>query len=277
MAPDCLRLPAELAVQIDSRLGPGWSVAPLGVTGQTYAVWVGGRTAAVIKRLRPNRRPEDVRRALEIIRACGVACPVLLASAPASAGWLALFEHIDGHSPDPSSSEWAEMWSAALSFLPRLTWIRERVASWDLESEWLENVAPAAAEYEAASDLLRRLRDHAPDGIPCLAHGDFAPQNFVLGAQGLALIDWEEVGYARPGFDAGWLLSLNRVGAGPRWQQEMLLGTLINMGIAASNLNWFEGMGLLRMHARAHSWKDRPLERALALETIRSAIWAYAA
>jgi aminoglycoside phosphotransferase (APT) family kinase protein len=270
-------LPAELAVQIDSRFGRGWSLAAFGASRRTYAVRVGGRSMAVVKTLRPDRRPEDVCRALEIVRTHDVACPALLASVRAAAGWFALFEYVEGHGPDASSGTWAAMWSVAFSLLPRLAGICERVASWDLEREWLDNVASAASDDEAASDLFDQLRQRAPDGIPCLAHGDFAPQNFVLGGLGLTLIDWEDSGYARPGFDAGWLLSLNRVGAGPRWPQEVLQGTLTDLGIAASNLKWFEGMGLLRMHARAYSWSDRPFQRALVLETVRAAIREYQA
>ncbi len=96
-----------------------------------------------------------------------VACPALLASAPASAGWLALFEHVDGEGPDPCSESWTEVWLEALALLRQLSAIRERVAWWDLESEWLDAVAPAADENEAAADLLHRLREErAPDGIP---------------------------------------------------------------------------------------------------------------
>lgn len=265
-------LPADLSVQIDARFGCGWSAAALAANRRTYAVRVEDRTVAVVKTLRADRHPDDVRRALEIVRTRGIACPALLASVPTSAGCLAVFEHVEGDGADPLSSGWADMWSTALSLLPRLASIRERVAAWDLENEWLAEVAPAAAEDVAAAALLQQLHDRAPEGLPCFAHGDFAPQNFVLGGPGLTLIDWEHFGYARPGFDAGWLLSLNRVGAGPQWPQEVLLETLIDAGVEPSNLTWFEGLGLLRMHARAYSWSDRPFERAFVLETVRAAI-----
>jgi aminoglycoside phosphotransferase (APT) family kinase protein len=229
---------------------------------------------AVLKTLRPVRHPRDVCRALELARAHGIGCPTLLASAAAPSGWLALFDHVEGHVPDPLSTAWPKAWSAAVSLLTQLSRIREHVASWDLESEWLDNVAPAAAEDEAACDLLCRLRERAPDGVPCFAHGDFAPQNFVLGGPaGLTLIDWEDCGYSRPGFDAGWLLSLNRIGAGPRCEQTVLHRRLIDeTGVVDTNLKWFEGLGLLRMHARAYAWTDRPLERAFILEAVRLAI-----
>jgi hypothetical protein len=265
-------IPAALVGEIESRFGPAWTVRPLGTGRRTLAVCAAGATRAVVKALAVDRRPEDVARTLEMIRAHGIACPALLASVRTSVGWLVLFEHVEGHRPVLGSAKWAETWSAAFDLMPRLTAIHERVAAWDLESEWLELAAPAAAEDEAAGDLLHRLRERTPEGRPCLAHGDFAPQNFVLTAEGLTLIDWEHLGYACPGFDAGWLLSLNLVGTGPRWPQDRLAQRFAEMGLTRWNLKWFEGMGLLRMHARAHAWRDRPWERTFGLEMVRTAI-----
>jgi Ser/Thr protein kinase RdoA (MazF antagonist) len=265
-------LPPEFATQIDARFGRRWSLAPLGRNRRTHAVRLGDRAVAVVKTIRSDREPHDVERAFRLLRTHGVACPALLTAIRAPTGWLALFEHVDGVEPDPSSLAWGDTWSAALSVLPRLAGIRERIAAWDLEREWLAFVAPAAVEYEAANELLERLRESEPGGTACLAHGDFAPQNFVVGDRGVTLVDWEDLGYARPGFDAGWLLSLNRVGAGPRWPHDVLLRKFVDMDIAPANLRWFEAIGLLRMHARAHSWTDRPLERTVVLETVRYAI-----
>lgn len=271
------QLPIELAAEIESRLGSAWSIVPLAATGRTSAVLVGDRIVAVVKMLRPERRPDDVRRVLEALRAHGIPCPALLGAAAGEASWFALFEHVGGCRPDRSSEGWASMWSAAFSTLRDLAKLPAPAAPWDLESEWLQRVEPASAEDGAAADLWNQLRDRRPDGTRCLAHGDFAPQNFVLADPGLTLIDWEDVGHARPGFDAGWLLSLNRVAAGPGWPHGRLMKALMQLGIAASNLRWFEGLGLLRMHARAHAWNDRPLEREFVLETLRSEIREYLA
>jgi Ser/Thr protein kinase RdoA (MazF antagonist) len=277
MPPTPPQLPIQLAAEIASRLGSDWSIVSLAATGRTYAVLVGNRIVAVVKMLRLERRPDDVRRVLETVRAHGIPCPALLGAAAGAACWFALFEHVGGRRPDRSCEGWASMWSAAFSTLRHLAELSAPAAPWDLESEWLQLVGPAAAEDDAAADLWNQLGERRPGGTRCLAHGDFAPQNFVLADLGLALIDWEDVGYARPGFDAGWLLSLNRVAAGPGWPQGRLMKELTQLGIAASNLRWFEGLGLLRMHARAHAWDDRPVERDFVLETVRSEIREYLA
>jgi hypothetical protein len=269
---ESLSIPAALVAEIESRFGRAWTVLPLGTGRRTLAVRAGGAIRAIVKILQLDRRPEDVSRTLEMIRQHGVACPALLTSVRTSVGWVALFEHVEGHRPVLGSAEWAETWSAAFALMLRLAAIHERVAAWDLESEWLALVAPAAGEDEAAADVLHRLHERPPAGPLCLAHGDFAPQNFVLTAEGLTLIDWEHLGYARPGFDAGWLLGLNRVGTGPRWPQDRLAQRFAEMGLTRWNLKWFEGMGLLRMHARAHGWQDRPWERTFGLEMVRAAI-----
>ena len=49
-----------------------------------------------------------------------------------------------------------------------------------------------------------------------------ATRTSCAGRDGIVLVDWEEVGSAAPGFDAGWLLAHARVGATGRSHQELL-------------------------------------------------------
>jgi hypothetical protein len=50
-----------------------------------------------------------------------------------------------------------------------------------------------------------------------------------------------------------------------------LLASFMEMGLSASNLSWFEGMGLLRMLSRARSRRNA-FERELIVERLLAAI-----
>jgi hypothetical protein len=220
----------------------------------------------VLKGMSDERPPETFARVLDDLERAGVRCPQLLGAVREHGGWVALLSHLPGRPVSVSATCWAALWQQAFSLLTRLAGMPGGRAPWDLRTTWLRRLEGRLDAWPVASRLLELLATAPPQGGPVLAHGDFAPQNFLDCGGDLALVDWDEMGCAEPGFDGGWLLALNRVGAGPRMQPARLRGRLIAHGAPEDNLVWFEGLGLLRLLYRASTL---PLEPAHAHHLIR--------
>lgn len=220
-------------------------LTPAGMVVQSCIV-KGAAGQWVVKRMGYERDPGTVGSLLNHLRAAGMPCPRLVQGIPLADEWAALFTFEAGASVGLTDPVWPRVWEEALVRLEQLHKLPPLPPHWRLESLWQARLKALPFEGAAAA-LWDHLQDSPPLGLPTLAHGDFAPQNFLWTEAGLMLIDWEEIGWAAPAFDAGWLLALNRVGAGPRLGQASLFASLIARGFPAHNLRWFEGLGLLRM------------------------------
>jgi hypothetical protein len=256
-----------LVARLARLLGRAPTLSPLGSSGSTFALTIDGRVRAVAKRVVDAARVPDLDRLLTLVRGKGLPCPSVLGGVEVEGTWYAVFSHLAGRELALGSCDWEPAWERAFEWLVQLGAIVEPPLSRDLEDHWLDLVDESARIDAACCAVQRVLRAAPPSGPRTLVHGDFAPQNFLLGADGLALVDWEEAGRARPGFDAGWLLALNRVGAGARMHRSVLFGRLAALGLAPPNLRWFEGLGLLRMHARALAWREAPARKTAVLGT----------
>jgi aminoglycoside phosphotransferase (APT) family kinase protein len=140
---------------------------------------------------------------------------------------------------------------------------------------WLERLSRFKFLHPPARRLLQYLLQTPLGGPRTLAHGDFSAQNLLCTADALILVDWEEVGCAPIGFDAGWLLALNCVGSGPRQPQGQLFQDLAARGFPEGNLHWFEGLGLLRLLYRAMTLPIDNVMRAFVVATVRARISDY--
>ncbi|MDQ2955499.1 MAG: glycosyltransferase [Actinomycetota bacterium] len=135
-----------------------------------------------------------------------------------------------------------------------------------LERRWLDRLdtqlgaaaaGSAAQRYGErvaglAGQLLVRLADSPPPGDPVLTHGDLSRPNLIGSGAHATLIDWEEFGPAAPGFDAGWLLALVRIGAdGLDRQPAQWRTAFAKLDIPDQNVSWFERLGLLRLLVRS--------------------------
>jgi Ser/Thr protein kinase RdoA (MazF antagonist) len=244
----------------------------------------GDRGALVLKWMSEDRPADAFGRALDALGRAGVRCPRLLGEIPADGRWLALLSYLPGLPLSVSGAErWASLWRQAVWVLTRIAALPASLAPWDLRQAWLRRLAGRLGAWPAAARLLDRLNAAPPGGAPAPAHGDFAPQNFLDRHGRLAVVDWDDLGMAEPGFDGGWLLALNRIGAGPRMERARLWARLTTCGLPGENLAWFEALGLLRMLHRAATLPldscharhlTARLERALAeLIEERQASW----
>ncbi|WP_437587682.1 aminoglycoside phosphotransferase family protein [Sorangium sp. So ce1000] len=185
--------------------------------------------------------------------------------------WYALFEWIDGATPPFGPDEAEPVWESTLGLLKRMR-SAAVVSEWALESIWIERLEGPLSDEPAASFLLSRLRRSPLEGPRTLVHGDFSLQNFVRSAGRLVLVDWEEPGSAPPGFDAGWMLALARMGAGPPQGHRVLAAGFLDAGFPEPNLVWFEALGLLRLLFRARSLPIADGVRALLLGVLRQVV-----
>ena len=237
-------------------------IASLSPVGRSTFLVNAARGKFVLKQMQLDRDPDryfDVLRRLAQIP--DRFCPRQIAALPAGACWYALFEWVEGRclsSFDVDDSDWR----SAVNLLRRLVKC-DVVPEWCLESIWLDRLQHHISDEPAAAFMLDRLRRAMPRGERTLAHGDFALQNFVYRPRSrMLLVDWEEIGSAPPGFDAGWMLAHARIGVGVRSYEEML-PVLVGAGFSRPNLGWFEALGLLRLLFRARSLAsdDRPYHR----------------
>jgi len=172
---------------------------------------------------------------------------------------------------DLGSSDDAEReWPAMLDLLQQLR-SHSVVPGSRLEPRWLTRLGQTLTDEPAALLLLDALRQSPPTGSCTLAHGDFSPQNIVRGAGGYVLIDWEEVGSAADGFDAGWLLAHARLGAGLRSYGQTKTA-LLAAGFDERNLSWFESLGLVRLLFRARTLSMDDERRRVVVARTREAV-----
>jgi aminoglycoside phosphotransferase (APT) family kinase protein len=121
-----------------------------------------------------------------------------------------------------------------------------------------------------AAALLAALYTNIPEDAPTLAHGDLQPSNVLMRLGSPLLVDWEEIGAAAPGFDAGWLLALARTGA-INWDRDDIWADLVAAGFEERNLRWFEALGVLRLLFRARTIRLDPQLRDLVVAQVRRA------
>lgn len=260
----------ELLACLANHAGLRTAGAPTPLGPGTWRLSIDGR-AVVVKRMLPAHPPAVFRQTMAAIEDASIGCPPLLDCLEYREHWYALFAFVDGlplRRPRPGHTGWDDVFA----LLARLATIARPLPPGNIERAWLERVSSLRGHDAIAARLLDDLAAHPPIGVPCLAHGDFAPQNFLETSSGLVLIDWEEAGAASPGFDAGWLLALNRIGAGLRMNRDALLARVTDLRIPLSNALWFEGLGLLRLQWRATSWLTARPEFFAVVDKIQSAV-----
>src|SRR3990167_4173195 len=170
----------------------------------------------VVKKMTRSYTPSAFREYYARVQSAGISCPNLVACFGWEHSCFACYDYSKGRIPVPGKQEWDKAWKKALDWLSRFQTVVSASPSWNLEKLWLKRALKICSSDPLGNRLLRWLRGNPVQGKWCAAHGDFAPQNWIWSGNSLILVDWEEPGYSRAGFDAGWLLALNRVGAGPR-------------------------------------------------------------
>jgi aminoglycoside phosphotransferase (APT) family kinase protein len=262
----------DLRSAVNHRLGAIRSTTTVGRAGTTCIVET-SEAKVVVKRMEYLRAPTQFADLFaRLTQLSSPPCPPLLWTVKLDDHWYAVFDYVEGFVPNPDDPEWGDHWQSALHLLHRLRTLDDIVPPWDLEVIWLERLAQFDFSHPAAQRLLKSLRQASPSGPRTLAHGDFSVQNFLCTSAGLILLDWEEVGSARIGFDAGWILALNRIGAGPRALHARVVQDLVASGFPAANLQWFEALGLLRLLYRTMTLPLDPAVRAAVAETVSAKV-----
>jgi aminoglycoside phosphotransferase (APT) family kinase protein len=253
-------------------LGPVRTFTPIGRSAKTFFIEAEQGTL-VAKRMEYVREPRAYTELFGRLSECAdPPCPRFLRTVELSDYWYAVFRHVEGEVPNPADPTWDVVWRDAFTLLQRMRDLKDIVPAWDLNAWWLHRLSQVDFSYPPAQNLLRRLLDAPVEGPGTLAHGDFSAQNLLCTARGLVLVDWEEVGAAPIGFDAGWVLALNRVGSGPRLLPLEAFDNLVARGFPGMNLRWFESLGLLRLLYRAMTLSMGEITRALVMQRVRAAI-----
>jgi hypothetical protein len=260
--------------ELGAELGPIRQVLPVGRAATTFVVDTRERRV-VVKSIASDRDPQEYLRLMLQLR--GVPepyCPEPLAVYRGSGHcWHAVFAWVDSAHSQGSAAP--PIWPAALGLLARMR-AHAGTTPWPLERRWLARLADHFEDEPAATALLAHLRATPPEGAPTLAHGDFSVQNLVLGADGSYwLVDWEEVGSAAPGFDAGWMVALARLGVDVGLEPARMVEAFCAADIPPSNLLWFERLATLRLLFRAKTLPLKPHLRELLLPTLREAVAAH--
>lgn len=265
------RIQDKILQFVAEEFGTVKEVVPAGHFPGTYRIRA-GNAALIAKRMDNCRAPGEFTLFFNAMKSVRIPCPELLKCIELDECWFALFPFIEGHIPRHSSPA---VQKETFELLVKLRNFSATVPGWNLEEMWLSRFTGPAFSSNPAKVLLENLLKSAPDGKQTLAHGDFAPQNFLQTEKGLILLDWEETGKAHTGFDAGWLLALNSIGAGLQMAERLLFEELLRAGFPERNLLWFKGLGLLRLLYRAHTLTIHPSVRrnltAKILEAIRAA------
>lgn len=262
---------------IAEKIGGITRVTRAGRSRSTFLVHT-PRGALVVKRMTADHDPE---RHTDLITQLSqpphALCPRVLGAVILDPTcWYALLEWLDG-SDRPTGAESAELFrGSTLDLLGRMR-ACPVVPERRIESIWLDRLDAHPFEDAGASALLSSLRRAAPEGPRTLAHGDFSVQNFVWSPRGVLLVDWEEVGSAPVGFDAGWMLALARMGHGPPRRPPELLSAFLDAGFPRSNLRWFEALGLLRLLFRAETLPMDAGLRRVVVGVLRGAVGERAA
>jgi len=187
-----------LRAEVKARFGAVRQAVAVGSRPGTWII-VTERRRLVAKTMRDGRTAGDAERLEAVLGEAGVPRAPLLGCAE---GW-AFFAWVPGTPPRPGGEAWVAAWKAAFALLGVLREIRAPLAG-DPGARWLARAAESAGAWPAAAAVLALLRaDSGDEGPRSLAHGDFAPQNFLDSPSGLVLVDWEEAGTAEDGFDAG--------------------------------------------------------------------------
>lgn len=268
-------LHAPLRAALDRVVGKALSVRAIGRSGSSHIVET-EKATLVIKRMSSERSPAMYAERFGYLSSLEpLIAPNLVAVVDVGDCWYAVFEHIEGSLPSPGDGGWSSFWQRAFDLLVRLRSLPNVPVEWRLESTWLDCLSNFAFGFAPAEALLNRLLGTQPLGPRTWAHGDFSGQNLIMASHGLVLIDWEDLGSAPAGFDAGWLLALNRLGAGPQVSPLGLFGVFNNLGFPEENLRWFEALGLLRLLYRAKTLNLPPPVEALIVQTTQIAIASY--
>ena len=237
---------------------------PLGRAGSTFLLET--RTGPLVaKAITASRQPEHYRELMEHLSTLPrPLAPRLVEIVPGDGGrWYALSEFI---------GEAASLtFETVLGLLSRLR-TAGVVPQWPLESWWLEQLSDALASESEAPLLLEKLAAAVPTGPRALAHGDLDSSNVVMGADSLLLVDWEEVGSAPDGFDAGRLLALTRAGHHVPWSYRQLRAGLAEAGVPELNLWWFERLAALRLLFRARTLRIPEQIRPLMVAAARCVV-----
>ncbi|MGH8929965.1 MAG: phosphotransferase [Egibacteraceae bacterium] len=267
-------VPAAVLIQIRQTVGAIHRVTPVGRNGRTWIAETDARRV-VVKRMSLDHDPHQCSVVFaELVALSSSPFPGFVAALEHGESWYGLFNYVEGRTPHPDDTDWDRVWCTVLN---QLTLLRDRagiVPTWDVGQLWLKRFAELPTDT-LISSLLKDLTSFAPIGRFTVAHGDLGAQNLLVTASGLKFLDWEEIGGSFEGFDAGWLLALNRVRAGPQWPHERLLDELFDRGYAESNLRYFERIGLLRLLYRARTLPMGEHLRALITGIVMSAIKEY--
>lgn len=256
----CRRLPPALG-------DPG-AIACVGRARGTWIVTT-SRARLVIKRLGYERPPRFCARLLgRLAERPTPACPALRHVVEEKDHWYALFDYVEG-TVGPATRE---TWRDAFALLADWSALEVPAPECELTSLWLDRLSRFAFHDEFAQRLVARLARDRPTGPAVIAHGDFSAQNFCVTPSGLVLYDWEEMGAAPAGFDAGWVLAQHRLGVMPDWRRAELASWLVDGGVPRASLDWYEGLGLARMLFRSLTLPIAPLPRPRIVAHVRDAI-----
>jgi hypothetical protein len=262
----------KLLSLIAEGMGQVRTCTPIGRSARTFVIET-ERATVVAKRMDYVRAPGVYTELFDRLNERStLPCPRLLLTVPFSDCWYAVFTHVDGVVPNPANPTWSGVWREAFTLMQRLREEKEIVPPWDLKAMWLDRLLQVDLPDPFARNLLHRLLETPIEDQVHLAHGDFSAQNLLCTKDGLMLVDWEEVGVAPVGFDAGWVLALNRIGSGPQQSPQEVFNDLAGRGFPESNLRWYEGLGLLRLLYRAMTLSMSEVTRAFVMQRVRSAI-----
>jgi len=264
-----------------------------GHSGLTHVVDLetpNGPLSAVVRTTPPGRRPvgrHDVLRQAQIIAALGrhseVPVPAVLFT---DAGEPPFFgtELVPGVAIDPilgkpqpgeSPARIAASWTAAIELLARLHATSldrlgiagepPREPGEELEI-WARTMRAARMEDDTpAARLEAALRATTPPRtVTGLVHGDFRLGNILmLGAEPLALIDWEIWSVGDPATDVGWLVQFTDAGTYPGVGREVpgtptaddvVARYCEAAGRAPTSMQWFLALGCFKLAAiQAHN------------------------
>jgi streptomycin 6-kinase len=264
---------------------PGQRVGPLetmvgGHSGLTYAVAVGERRY-VVKAVPPAERPvgrNDMLRQARVLRALAgsvVPVPEVVVVDEHQPAWFAMEfvtgeavePVLDDHNLAPELARTRMLESARV--LRRLHEVgiaalapdapSPRDATGELD-RWSRTMHAVPVELRpGAEELLRRLSEEVPDGLPpVLLHGDFRLGNLLCRAdRAVAVVDWEIWSVGDPRTDLGWFLlfadhrnfpALGREIPGLPTEEELLAAYLDGRPPLPA-LDWFRALGRMKMAA----------------------------
>jgi aminoglycoside phosphotransferase (APT) family kinase protein len=256
-------------IEIAEHLGGITEIQAVGWSQSTY-ILRSGKGRVVVKRMAYDREPNVYLELLTRLAAMPPRfCPQLLGTVCTDQDyWYALFEWMEGSTPPFRPSEIDFVWQSIIELLQRMRNC-SLASEWFLDSIWLNRLREALSDVPSASLIVERLCCSIPDERRSLAHGDFSVQNLLCHANGLVLLDWEEVGSAPAGFDAGWMLALARMGHAPLLNYRAMQRAFLAVGFPAENLRWFEMLGLLRLLFRAQTLLVEPRARERILVSVQ--------